>query len=108
MISADFTLSAAPGPAWSVQDTEDYLRDQPLPNDFEWKGQLVMPARGSKRGYGAWLRETPYHQGLFELIHRLLLPVDVLPKRTDSAKTDELCAWIRAAEGQRSAQQTLF
>lgn len=55
----------------------DYLSSNPLPKDFAWRhknGQLV-PVHPSYavEAYGKWLHDTPYFQGLFELVHDLIL-----------------------------------
>lgn len=62
---------------WSADDTREYLDANPLPVDFTWKhkdgGQRpVQPSHTQVNGYGKWLRETPYYQGLFEEIHRIV------------------------------------
>jgi hypothetical protein len=71
-------------PSWSPDDTEEFLNVQPLPVGFQWR--LSKTSATARRGdlvavqpshrdlaYGKWLRETPYFQGLFELVHQLVL-----------------------------------
>jgi hypothetical protein len=83
-MSEDLVMPWAPV-AWTAEDTMAYLTANPLPSDFVWPhrdGGLrpVVPSHSVlKGGYGKWLRETPYFQGLFELIHDLLLRADPLP-----------------------------
>jgi hypothetical protein len=62
---------------WSRDDTMKYLNANPLPRTFRWTHRdggerEVQPAHRAVTGYGKWLRETPYFQGLFELIHAIL------------------------------------
>jgi hypothetical protein len=64
---------------WTHEDTRAYLKSNPLPTEFVWKrsdnGQIehVQPTYRTSEGYGKWLHETPHFQGLFELIHDLIL-----------------------------------
>lgn len=58
-----------------------YLNTNPLPLTFTWTHRdggkrHVQPSHRNVTGYGKWLRETPYFQGLFELIHDILVPLD--------------------------------
>lgn len=104
-----FQLAALTAQPWTFQDSMDYLSDHPLPNDFRWQGKLVVPSHATLRGgYGKWLKETPYHRGLFPLIHRLLEPAAVLPKRAERSDEDELVRWINEAVAAQAAQGTLF
>jgi hypothetical protein len=62
---------------WTQQQTESWLCEYPLPADFSWpdndgKDRAVLPSNRIHKGYGFWLRTTPYFPGLFELIHRIL------------------------------------
>jgi len=58
---------------WTKDDVQRWLTDYPLPPDFVWRGKKVEPShRTLKGGFGKWLRETPYHQGLFEEICQLI------------------------------------
>lgn len=62
---------------WSQTDTENWLKNFPLPPDFKWpddqkKERVVIPTYHVKKGYGFWLRTTPYFPGLFEEIHLIL------------------------------------
>lgn len=105
----DFKLAALTAQPWTFQDTMDYLSDHPLPSDFQWQGKLVVPSHATLRGgYGKWLKETPYHRGLFPLIHKLLEPAAVLPRRHELAQNDELVRWINEAVAAQAAQTTLF
>lgn len=72
---------------WTKDDTEQYLSANPLPPDFRWRGRIVAPQhRTLKKGYGFWLRTTPYHPGLFEEVHRILVRVDPLPSADELAR----------------------
>jgi hypothetical protein len=62
---------------WTRDATMRYLNANPLPASFRWTHRdggerAVQPSHRLVTGYGKWLRETPYFQGLFELIHDLL------------------------------------
>lgn len=68
---------------WSKDDTQAYLKANPLPREFKWlhrdhqadpEGGMrtVQPSHASVANYGKWLRETPYFPGLFELVHEVL------------------------------------
>lgn len=104
-----FNLAPPPAEAWTIEDTMAYLDDNPLPTDFLWQGKNPVPKHREVTGYGKWLKETPYHRGLFPLIHRLLEPLPSLPKpRTQTAATDALVALIRDALKAQGAQGTLF
>lgn len=70
-------------PAWTPDHTEAWLTANPLPVDFLWRHrdpnpdgtdrlELVLPRYQLHKGYGFWLRTTPYFPGLFELIHEIL------------------------------------
>ena len=59
--------------SWRDDDVERWLNDYPLPVDFLWRGQRVWPRYQLKKGYGFWLRTTPYHQGLFEICRDILV-----------------------------------
>lgn len=66
---------------WTRDHTMLYLNSNPLPLSFKWTHRdggerPVQPSHRSVTGYGKWLRETPYFQGLFELIHDILEPLD--------------------------------
>ena len=71
---------------WTRDNTMQYLNLNPLPLTFKWHHRddpegterTVMPAHRNVTGYGKWLRETPYYQGLFELIHDILFSADEL------------------------------
>ncbi len=66
-------------PPWTKDDTVDYLNANPLPADFTWRGKTVVPYYRIHGGFGKWLRETPNHRGLFQVIHELLARIDPLP-----------------------------
>ena len=70
---------------WTADDTERFLSQHPLPTEFRWErtqkrdgqrviipDQPVMPEYRIHKGYGFWLRTTPYFPGLFEEIHDIL------------------------------------
>jgi len=82
--------------AWTADDTERWLTANPLPVDFRWTktinrkardrdGRLrivakdmlpdhrVMPDYALHKGYGFWLRTTPYFEGLFEECHAAIV-----------------------------------
>lgn len=72
--------------AWSHDDTASWLTRFGLPVDFRWDktvkedgvkvvvpDQLVLPTYRLSKGYGFFLRTTPYFPGLFEEIHDILL-----------------------------------
>ena len=97
-------------PAWTVDDTEKWLSLNPLPQDFTWPHrdkaadgtdnlQPVLPSYRLHKGYGFWLRTTPYFPGLFEAIHSELMAVDILPDPADLSQT---------LKKRRNAQATLF
>lgn len=69
---------------WTADDTEAFLKEQALPTDFTWPhrdrnpdgSERLMPVLPSYRlhkGYGFWLRTTPYFPGLFEEVHAVLV-----------------------------------
>lgn len=75
-------LTPTPEP-WTPDNTEAYLSQVPLPADFKWMRRehmeegrerlaVVLPTYSISKGYGFWLRTTPYYPGLFELIHGIL------------------------------------
>ncbi len=68
--------AAAAAADWTVDDTERWLTDYPLPASFMWNGTRAYPRYTAKKGYGFWLRTAgPYHpplRGLFMLCHRVL------------------------------------
>lgn len=69
---------------WTPEDTEQWLTENPLPRDFHWPpegtamaaaaggSKLVLPTYRLHKGYGFWLKTTPYHRGLFARCHQLL------------------------------------
>jgi len=99
-----FSNPEAEAPAWTLVHTEEFLTAYPLPVNFCWPddhglNRPVLPVKRTHKGYGFWLRTTPYWPGLFELCHRIIAaaPTDVemtpewlaaelekqRPKRTD-------------------------
>jgi hypothetical protein len=85
-------------PEWTLDDTENYLTAFPLPSDFVWPHrermldgseniQSVLPRYRLTKGYGFWLRTTPYFPGLFEAVHAELLATgDELPTAEQMAE----------------------
>lgn len=72
-----------PSGIWSPDDTEAWLTVYPLPADFKWPTnqggpdgkkieRAVVNSNRLHKGYGFWLRTTPYFPGLFEEIHRII------------------------------------
>jgi hypothetical protein len=103
------TLIPLPDP-WTNDDTQAYLNANPLPPAFRWKHRdggdaIVAPKHATlSGGYGKWLRETPYFQGLFEAIHAILLASgDHLPDVDTLAK--KLTAQRAAHTAIRSARK---
>lgn len=115
-MSTDPNLEQWPGmPAgWTPDDTEAFLTRQALPADFLWPHRdknpdgserlaPVIPSYRLHKGYGFWLRTTPYFPALFEEIHAVLLrwPDDVeLP---DAAALGQLLTERRLARGQQES-----
>jgi hypothetical protein len=75
---------AAVPAAWTLDNTEQFLTRQALPSSFVWPHrdpladgsdnlQPVLPSYRLHKGYGFWLRTTPYFPGLFEEVHAVLL-----------------------------------
>lgn len=99
---------------WTADDTERWLSLSPLPADFTWphrdanadgteRLQLVLPTYRLHKGYGFWLRTTPYFPGLFEEIHAILLRGgDELPT------SDQLAEELRTRRAALGVQQKLF
>jgi hypothetical protein len=72
---------------WTKDQTERYLTNYPLPAEFVWCGRLVRPShRTLKKGYGFWLRTTPYHRGLFAACHAVLETCEILPTGEELAE----------------------
>lgn len=100
--------------AWTPDDTERFLSTQPLPADFLWPHRdpkpdgsenlaAVLPSYRIHKGYGFWLRTTPYFPGLFEAIHAALLACgDELPT------ADDLAAKLTADRAAVPVQPPLF
>lgn len=92
---------------WSKADTMEYLSTNPLPTDFAWRhkdGRLVaVQPRYAVADYGKWLHDTPYFQGLFELVHDLIIAAgSKLPDITTIA------VQLNQIRVQRESQKTLF
>lgn len=99
---------------WTKHDTMAYLTANPLPTDFAWRrsdGRKDADGRGALAAvqptyavadYGKWLHDTPYYQGLFELIHDLLFIAARLPEIHD------LAAQLTTIRLEREGQQKLF
>ena len=104
-----FNLESPPDKAWTREDSIAYLNDHPLPTDFLWNGEPVVPKHREVMGYGKWLAEGPNHRGLFPIIHGVLKPRTSFPRpRTQTAATDALVALIRDAIKAQGSQGTLF
>jgi hypothetical protein len=100
-------LIQLPSAPWTPDDTELWLTQNPLPQDFTWphrkpnadgsdNWQPVLPSYRLHKGYGFWLRTTPYFPGLFEEIHAILLAIgNELP--TADALADTLLERRKAA-----------
>lgn len=103
-----------PSPPWTPDDTERWLSLNPLPQDFTWphrdtlpdggdNWQPVLPTYRLHKGYGFWLRTTPYFPGLFEEIHAVLLGIgDELPT------AELLVETLRERRRAAGTQQKLF
>lgn len=99
---------------WTADDTEGFLTRQALPADFLWPHRdknpdgsdllaPVMPSYRLHKGYGFWLRTTPYFPGLFEEVHAVLVhwPDDLpLP---DAQQMAETLTVRRKAAGEQQA-----
>lgn len=99
---------------WTEDDTEKFLTQQPLPGDFLWphrdrnddgseKLAPVLPSYRIHKGYGFWLRTTPYFPGLFEQIHAILLRWPDLDPLPDAAALGELLTARRKAAWQQQS-----
>lgn len=81
--------------SWTREDTEAWLNDWPLPNDFVWNDQKVMPLYQTKKGFGFWLRTAgPYHKplrGLFALCHEIMAEI---PLGQNMPSPEELAALL--------------
>lgn len=98
--------------AWTPDHTEAWLKTNPLPVDFLWPHRdknadglprlvPVLPSYQLHKGYGFWLRTTPYFPGLFEEIHAILVRV---PPDAALPTPDELAHILRtnaAAKGEQ-------
>lgn len=98
---------------WTRDVTMRYLNEYPLPETFTWhhrddadpkKERPVQPVHRAVTAYGKWLRETPYFQGLFELIHDLL---STLPDSEELGGSDWLAEQIKKRLA-REQQEKLF
>jgi hypothetical protein len=94
--------------AWTQEHTQEYLKANPLPVDFEWQHRdggekPVVPSHSYlKGGYGKWLRETPYFPGLFELVHDVLVRAELL------GDAEWLAGELTAIKAMRGRQESLF
>ncbi len=102
---------------WTRDATMVYLNANPLPATLRWHhrddppgvDRPVMPSHSNVRGYGKWLRETPYFQGLFELAHAILEDAADLGDADWLAREIQARAKARAGLlGQLPATRTLF
>ncbi len=111
-------MSTHPSAPWTADDTEEWLRQNPLPTEFRWekttrnpdgsktvKGdQRVLPEYRISKGYGFWLRTTPYFPGLFEEIHAVMLSLgEKLPY-----DSDHLAQLLLERNRAREVQQDLW
>lgn len=78
-------LFPLPFPPWGHINTENWLTEHKLPVDFCWPddhgvNRPVLNKHKLSKGYGYWLRTTPYFPHLFEDIHEILArcPLDQL------------------------------
>lgn len=97
---------------WNSDATERWLKVNPLPVDFMWphrdkgpdgkpKMAQVLPSYNLHKGYGFWLRTTPYFPGLFEEIHAILVRI---PSDGDLPTPEQLADILRtnaAAKGEQ-------
>jgi hypothetical protein len=102
-----------PTPAWTPDDTERWLTEYALPADFLWPHrdakadgtenlQAVLPSYRLSKGYGFWLRTTPYFPGLFEEIHAVMLSLgEKLPE--DGADLAQMLTERRRLRGQQTS-----
>lgn len=109
-------LTELPCPAWTPDDTERWLTLHALPPDFSWPHrdarpdgsenvQPVIPSYRLHKGYGFWLRTTPYFPGLFEEIHTIFLAA-----RNDEPlpTSEQLAEMLRERRAARGTQQQMF
>ena len=109
-------LVQLPSPAWTADDTEAFLTRFALPTDFRWDrterrgtervivpDQPVLPEYRISKGYGFWLRTTPYFPGLFEEIHDVMLRAPEDQELT----SDWLATQLTERRRLRGAQQGL-
>lgn len=108
-MSDDFLIDV---PVWTSDDTEKWLRLNPLPSDFLWPHRdknadgserlaPVLPSYQLHKGYGFWLRTTPYFPGLFEAVHAILVRI---PPDASMPSPEELAHVLRvnaAAKGKQ-------
>lgn len=101
---------------WTPDHTEQFLAANPLPVDFVWPHreaqadgtdnlQPVLPSYAIHKGYGFWLRTTPYFPGLFHEIHGIL---SRLPGDADLPTPEELAAQLDQIRADRGTQTTLL
>jgi hypothetical protein len=99
---------------WTLDDTEAFLKRYALPTDFRWDrtvkrdghkvivpDQPVLPDYQLSKGYGFWLRTTPYFPGLFEEVHDILLR---WPDDEAMPDPDQLAERLRTRKAARGKQ----
>ncbi len=100
---------------WTADDTEKWLAQNALPEDFLWPHrdplpdgndnlQPVLPNYRLSKGYGFWLRTTPYFPGLFEEAHAVLLGMGAQLPEDGADLAQRLTARLKL----RGKQTTLF
>lgn len=91
---------------WTLDQTQEWLDRNPLPPDFDWEGRRVCPTYRLHKGYGFWLRTTPYHRGLFPAVHEILSLRFM--RDLDFPDVVELVDSLKAREAAEKAQMSLF
>lgn len=91
---------------WTLDQTQGWLDANPLPPDFDWKGTRVCPSYRLHKGYGFWLRTTPYHRGLFAEVHEILNLRFM--RDMDFPDVVGLVEALRDREASEKAQMSLF
>lgn len=102
-------------PIWTHDHTEAWLKLNALPPDFAWPHRdknpdgserlaPVVPSYQLHKGYGFWLRTTPYFPGLFEAIHAILVRV---PEDGAMPTPEELAHVLRVNAAAKAEQLDL-